>query len=265
MHHISADLKYQDGIRITEKVHMNKETEFTNILSGLTKRGLDNDHFLTEEEVQLAFADMKLDDAQFEMVYDYLKKNHIGVGEPLKDSDYLDSDDIDYLKMYLDDIESLSGFSEGERQAASISAMAGDTDAQSRLIGMYLNDVVDIAKLYAGQGVLIEDLIGEGNVALSIGVTMLGALESADEVPGMLTKMIMDAMEDHIKQVLDMRESDDKILKKVNKVTDKARELSEELERKVTIDELVSESGLSRKSVEDAIRISGGIEYIDNV
>ena len=265
MHHISADLKYQDGIRITEKVQMNKETEFTNILSGLTKRGLDNDHFLTEEEVRLAFADMKLDDAQFDMVCDYLKKQHIGIGEPLKDSDYLDSDDIDYLKMYLDDIESLSGFSVGERQAASISAMAGDTDAQSRLIGMYLNDVVDIAKLYAGQGVLIEDLIGEGNVALSIGVTMLGALESADEVPGMLTKMIMDAMEDHIKLVLDMRESDDKILKKVNKVTDKARELSEELERKVTIDELVSESGLSRKSVEDAIRISGGIEYIDNV
>ncbi len=81
----------------------------------------------------------------------------------------------------------------------------------------------------------------------------------------MLTKMIMDAMEDHIKQVLDMRESDDKILKKVNRVTDKARELSEVLGRKVTIDELVSESGLSRKSVEDAIRISGGIEYIDNV
>ena len=77
--------------------------------------------------------------------------------------------------------------------------------------------------------------------------------------------MIMDAMEDHIKQVSDLKESDEKILKKVNRVTDKARELSEVLGRKVTIDELVSESGLSRKSVEDAIRISGGIEYIDNV
>ena len=35
------------------------------------------------------------------------------------------------------------------------------------LIEIHLADVAEIAKLYAGQGVLLEDLVGEGNLALS--------------------------------------------------------------------------------------------------
>ena len=56
--------------------------------------------------------------------------------------------------------------------------MAGETDAQQRLIEIHLADVAEIAKLYAGQGVLLEDLVGEGNLALSFGVTMLAVWRS---------------------------------------------------------------------------------------
>lgn len=242
---------------------MSIQTQFTNRLSALVEKGREQDNFLTKEEIKEAYADLELNEEQFEMVFDYLRKNRIGVGEPLRDEDFLEEEEIDYLKMYLDELEGLPDFSDGEKEAASISAMAGDVDAQGRLVTMYLRDVVDIAKLYAGQGVFIEDLIGEGNLALSLGVTMLGALEAPDEVQGMLSKMIMDGMEEHIRQVNDLTESDKKIADKVNRVSDKARELSEELERKVSVDELVNESGLSRKSVLDAIRITGGIEYIE--
>ena len=62
---------------------------------------------------------------------------------------------------------------EGEKEAVTISAMAGDRDAQKRLIEIYIPKVVEVAKLYAGQGVFVEDLIGEGNLAVTIGVTQL--------------------------------------------------------------------------------------------
>ena len=52
-------------------------------------------------------------------------------------------------------------------------AMAGDNAAKTKVLEMMLSDIVDLAKLYAGQGVYVEDLIGEGNVALSLGVEML--------------------------------------------------------------------------------------------
>jgi len=35
--------------------------------------------------------------------------------------------------------------------------MAGEADAQQRLIEIHLADVAEIAKLYAGQGVLLSD------------------------------------------------------------------------------------------------------------
>ena len=59
----------------------------------------------------------------------------------------------------------------------------------------------------------------------------------------------------------------DTLLRQIDKykVADKARELAEELQRKVTIEELMEETGMSRKMIEDAVRMSGfKIEDIDN-
>ena len=118
--------------------------------------------------------------------------------------------------------------------------------------------------LFRSQGVYLEDLIGEGNVALSLGVTMLGALEHASEAQGMLARLIMDAMEDYIAENAEEARKDRKIADKVNKVADAANALYEELRRKVTVEELMAESGFSRKTIEDAVRMSGDkIEAVD--
>ena len=177
---------------------------------------------------------------------------------------YLQDEERDYLSSYLESLQDYSAISEGEREAVTLSAMAGDTDAADRLTRIYLPEVAQIAKLYAGQGVYLEDLIGEGNVALALGVTMLGALEHASEAQGMLAKLIMDAMEEYIAANAEESKKDQKIADKVNKVADAANALYAELRRKVTVEELMAESGLSRKAIEDAIRISGDkIEAVD--
>ena len=49
-----------------------------------------------------------------------------------------------------------------------MSVMAGDRAARQQLTESFLREVADIARLYAGQGVPLEDLIGEGNVALAV-------------------------------------------------------------------------------------------------
>lgn len=243
---------------------MDKETRFAGVLKTLLEQGGENGNFLDAAAVDEACASFGLDREQLELVYEYLKKNHIGVGEPLKDEDYLETEEIDYLKMYLTELESLPDYSDGEKEAVTISAMAGDVSAQSRLIEMHLGNVVEIAKLYTGQGVLLEDLIGEGNIALSLGVTMLGALEHQNEADGMLAHMIMEGMEECIREASRLSEQDEKNLKSVNDVAAKAKALSEELRRKCTIEELMQESGLTRNAIQRAIVFSGDkIEYID--
>ena len=169
----------------------------------------------------------------------------------------LQKEERDYLATYLETLQELPEVTAGEREAVILSAMAGDQDAVKRLTEIMLPEVPQIAKLYTGQGVGLEDLIGEGNVALSMGVTMLGALEHAAEAEGMLGKMIMDAMEACIQTDAEEARADRKIADKVNRVADAANALSEELRRKVTVEELAQESGLSKKAIEDAVRISG--------
>ena len=72
-------------------------------------------------------------------------------------------------------------------------------------------------------------------------------------------------MEEYIAEHAENSKIDKRVEDKVNKVADKARELAEELQRKVTIEELMEETGMSRKMIEDAVRMSGfKIEDIDN-
>ncbi len=243
---------------------MGREAEFAIILEEIKKKARAGGNFITGEEIKEAFSSLSLSEEQMEMVYAYLRENKIGIDEPVDTDIGLEEEERNYLDAYLDSLKALPEVSEGEREAITLSAMAGDRDATMRLTELMLPEVPQIAKLYAGQGVGLEDLIGEGNVALSLGVTMLGALEHAKEAQGMLGKMIMDAMEDCIAENAAAEKSGQKIADKVNKVADAANALREELRRSVTVEELMEESGLSRRAIEDAIRVSGDkIESIE--
>lgn len=236
---------------------MNRELEFAQTLERVRSLAKEQGNCISEKQVQEAFAVLELNGEQLQMVYDYLLKHKIGIGQPLDPDEFLTEEEKDYLQSYLNEIEGLPTYSAGEIEAYTISAMAGDTAAQNKLIEIYLKDVVDIAKLYAGQGAFLEDLIGEGNVALAFGVGMLGSMESPAEVQGTLGKLIMNAMEEHIAEIVENSKTDKKVEDRVNKVADQARNLSEEMRRKVTVEELARESGMSEKLIRDAFRISG--------
>ncbi len=237
---------------------MKQEIEFARTLEEVRKKARAQQNFITKTEVEEAFSALSLSEQQMEMVFAYLRQNKIGVDEPADVDAYLEEEERNYLDTYLDALQAIPKVMDGEREAITLSAMAGDADAVRRLTELMLPEVPQIAKLYTGQGVGLEDLIGEGNVALSLGVTMLGALEHADEAQGMLIRMMMDAMEECIETSAAEEKSDQKIADKVNRVADAANALREELRRAVTVEELMEESGLSRKAIVDAVRISGG-------
>ena len=243
---------------------VSQEILFAKTLEEVRKLAKDQGGFVEKEQVEEAFERLHFDEGQMALVYDYLNQHKIGIGSPVNLDDYLTGEEMDYLEEYRKELAFLPTLSAGEKEACTLSAMAGDPDAQQMLIRVYLPEVMEIAKLYTGQGVYLEDLIGEGNVALTIGVTMLGALENAAEAEGALMKMVMDAMEESIGEQLEASRQDKKMEDKVNKVAKKAEELSGELKRKVTVEELAAETGMSRKYIEDALRLSGdGIEGIE--
>ena len=243
---------------------MNKELEFAKKLEAVRKLAKAQGNMLSQEQVEEAFSEIGITGAQLEPVFQYLKTKNIGIGEPINIEEVLTSEDIDYLTEYVESLKELPVFSEGEKRAYAMSAMAGDSVGKLNIINLFLPQVVDIAKLYSGQGVLLEDLIGEGNVALATGVEMLGCLEDPEEVDGMLGKMIMDAMEDYIAENTEAKKADMKVVDKVNLISEQAKELAETLHRKITVEELAQETGIEEAEIQEAIQFSGNkIEYFE--
>ena len=243
---------------------MKEEIMFARILEQVLTLAKEQGNLISKEQVQEPFASLSLDETQLQLVYDYLTEHKVGIGAPVNPDDYLTEEEKDYLQNYLEAIAELPPYSEGQKEAYTISAMAGDSAAQSKLVEIYLQDVVEISKLYAGQGVFLEDLIGEGNVALATGVTMLGSLDSPMEAYGMLGRLIMNAMEEYIQENATNEKEDQKVADKVNLVMEKAKELSENLQRKVTVEELSRETKLSEKTIREAQRMSGfKIDYLE--
>ncbi len=244
---------------------VNQELEFAKTLQCVVEQAKDNGNCITKEEVEEAFASQNLNEEQLSLVFDYLIKHKIGIGEPVDVDEFLTDEDKNYLDMYLEELKELPTATSGEKEAITMSAMAGDADAQSRLIELYLPQVVDVAKLYAGQGVFLEDLIGEGNLAVALGVSQLGCLEHPKEADGMLGKLMMDAMEDYIAENVKNDDLDKKVLEQVNEIAEKAKELAECLHRNVTVDELAEETGLKPEVILEAVRMSGdNIDYIES-
>jgi RNA polymerase primary sigma factor len=243
---------------------MDKELLFGKTLEFVKKTAKNQGNVISEEQVVTAFAPLHLEEEQMQMVYDYLKKQAIGIGDPLADEEYLSTEEVDYLKEYEESLKAFEDATDGEKQATFLSAMAGDKNARNRLIEIFLPKVPEFARLYSGQGVLIEDLIGQGNMALSEGVNMLNAMENAQEAEGMLVKMMMDAMEELVSETYETQQGDEEMLKKINQIAKQAKDLSEELRRDVTIEELAEETKIPAEEIEEAFRISGfAIEGIE--
>ena len=234
-----------------------REQLFLQRLQETVKAAKANRNTITEEALRESFADLSLSEAQMEQVRAYLAANKIGIDETLPFEEYLTEEEHNYLEDYLAALSAIEQPSAAVLEALRLSAMAGERDAQQRLIEVMLPEVVDIAKLYVGQEVALEDLIGAGNEALTRGVTMLAPLEGPQEVEGTLGRMVMDAMEDLIAENLDEKAKAREVEERVNAVAGHARELAKDLGRKVTAAELAAEGDVDLEQIREAMRLSG--------
>ncbi len=245
-----------------------EQEQFLGKIQELVATAKENGSKVTEQELKSAFTDMNLGANQMEQVRVFLRGSGVVIdasaGSTVPIEERITQEEHNYLEEYTSLINSIELPSESVLDAVKLSAMAGEKSAQKELIEFSLGKVIEISHLYAGQGVFVEDLIGAGNEALTIGVTLLGPLEHPQEVDGFLGKRIMDAMEDLIAEAIDAHAVEKEVENRVNLVADKARELASELGRKVTPAELAAEGDVTLAQIQEAVRLSGNkIEEIE--
>ncbi len=161
----------------------------------------------------------------------------------------------DPVRMYLKEIGRISLLTTEEEMNLSIRAADGDEEARNVLAESNLRLVVSIAKRYVGRGLLFLDLIQEGNIGL------MKAVEKFDFGKGFkfstyatwwIRQAITRALADQARTIrvpVHMVET-------INKMARIQRQMTLELNREPSEEELAKKMGISVEKVREVIKIS---------
>lgn len=243
---------------------MKQEEIFVKELSALVRLGKNQGNQLTSEQISEAFPQSGIAEDKMPFIHEYLQKNNINVDDNFDPEEAMTVEDKDYLSIFMEEMEALPKVTEEEKETFIVQAMEDNVEAQMRVVEIFLPKVVEIAKLYVGQNVLLEDLIGEGNVALTAAASMLSVIDKPEDADGYIAGIVMDAMEVLVSEEADVKDADEKILERVILVAQAAEELYADLRRKVTPEELAAETDFSVDEIRQACKWSGNqIDTID--
>ncbi len=228
--------------------------------------------YLTYEQIAKKTIDLDLDANALDELYNALTENNIEVRseDDETDGEITLTDDIiiddvpdeskdmsvnDNVRMYLKEIGKISLLSMEEEQELSKRVAAGDEKAKNILAESNLRLVVSIAKRYVGRGLLFLDLIQEGNIGL------MKAVEKFDYDKGYkfstyatwwIRQAITRALADQARTIrvpVHMVET-------INKMARIERQMTLELNREPTDQELSKKMGLSVDKIAEIRKIS---------
>ena len=232
--------------------------------------------YLSYKDIQDALEFLELDTEQVEKIYEQLEKLGIEmVGNDIEhdmenivdEPDELETDiDIDLtsiegiglndpVRMYLKEIGKDNLLSADEELELAKKMMDGDAEAREKLTQANLRLVVSIAKRYVGRGLLLLDLIQEGNLGL------IKAVEKFDYRKGYkfstyatwwIRQAITRAIADQARTIripVHMVET-------INKLMREQRHLLQEYGREPTIDELSKALNMSPEKVNETLKVA---------
>lgn len=232
--------------------------------------------YITFAELAEALKGLDVDNDSLDEIYNSLMENEIQVVED--ESEATDEDGVpkiieeepillddaeltkdininDPVRMYLKEIGRISLLSPEEELVLSEKVADGDEVAKSKLAESNLRLVVSIAKRYVGRGLLFLDLIQEGNIGL------MKAVDKFDSDKGYkfstyatwwIRQAITRALADQARTIrvpVHMVET-------INKMSRIQRQLTLELNREPSEDELAKKMGISIDKVREVIKIS---------
>lgn len=239
---------------------MEKKTEFLKKLNELVAVAKAQNNQITADNVRTYFENMILTEEQLDLVFDYLLTQKVVVKGYIKMTDspeeaitYTEEEEA-YLTEYLQDLKAFSENSDNEKQLLFQKIISGDTSAKNRLTELYLKEVVQIAKELYHPEIFIGDLIQEGNMGLILGLDMISDLETAHDT---VLNQIRQCMQMLIEEHTEVKNRDNKMVEKVRMLDESIQALTEELGRKVTIDELAVYMGMTEDEIEDILRLMG--------
>ncbi|MCD8248554.1 MAG: hypothetical protein LUC60_01620 [Lachnospiraceae bacterium] len=239
---------------------MDEQSRFRTALAALSAYAEQKDGKLTKEDVREYLKDLEFDEGQLQLVYEFLASRHIlveGLELPkAKAQPYLEEEEA-FLRQYRKDMKAARHVAETELANVFARAAEGDVSAHHLLAEHYMGKILAIAEDFAHRGLLIQDLIQEGNLGLLLGLRTLDRKREEIGYEAWLEQEIRRAM----RAALDVQEGNrslgEEVVEKLNKLADSITELNEDLGRQVTPDELSFYLDMPLEEIERLLKIAG--------
>ena len=245
---------------------MNEIKTFDERKNELVKQGKEKGK-ITYEELASSLKGLELTSEELDELYNLFSENNIRIvsedddeeeGEALLLDDNAITKDLtinDPVRMYLKEIGQIKLLTMEEELQLADRILEGDSEAKATLAEANLRLVVSIAKRYVGRGMLFLDLIQEGNIGL------MKAVEKFDVSKGYkfstyatwwIRQAITRAIADQARTIrvpVHMVET-------INKLARIQRQLTLELNREPTEEELAKKMGTTPDKIRDIYKIS---------
>lgn len=221
---------------------------------------------ISKEEIREILGNLPLEEEHFQLIYGYLAEQNITVVDFKEEVEELpEEEDRRSLSIYLDELADLEKeVFEDEHELLKLAA-AGDAGARNRLVEGYLPGICEMASDYDGDEIPAEDLIQEGNLGLLMALESLQEFDSPAACRAHILNSINQAMEQAIKDSRDERKMGEGIVSRVNHLNEAVQNLEQDLEHKVSAEELSAYLEMPLEEIRDILRMSGDqIEVEEN-
>ena len=237
---------------------MENKIIFREMLTEIKKAADAADGIISKEEIRTLLGSLPLEEEHFQLIYDYLGQQNIRVVESKEDAQELPEEDAQRsLSLYLEELMSLEKEIFEDEHTLLQQVLAGDQEAKLRLIESYLPMICEMASEYEGEELPAEDLIQEGNLALLESLETLGGFDSPAACSAHILNSISKAMEKAIHEGEDERKMGDGIAGRVNHLNEAVQNLEQDLEHKVSAEELSVYLEMPVEEIRDLLRMSG--------
>ncbi len=240
------------------------QVEFMEAVRELERIAETNEKQLSMEEIEAYFAEMGLDEKQFDFICKYYESHNITITNRVEKLDDIldevietkeDPLDEEMVSIYVKETNKSSKLSDDQIEQIAKKIINGDENARNLLIEANLAYAIEIAKEYKGKGLQTSDLIQESNIGL-----MMAVNDYEPELHGKfktyLEKMIRGQIEASLEEYNGSTRSAMKMATKINQLNDVATAFAKEFEREAKPNELAERLGISEDEVRELMRVS---------
>lgn len=258
------------------------QEKFVRLLTELLEVAAVRDGRVTQAEVDEWFEELTLNREQLALVYRYLEENQVRLEPAGTDGAQQQKMDVQktrsgqnkkqtagktriseeenrYYRMYLSDLAAVSPCTPEEMALLMPRVLAGELAAADRLAEGNLHRVAEWARQFAGRGVVISDLIQEGNMILMEEIHLLRSQYPSLDVEDFLyiiRKKSETAMEEAIRQQEGYRRVGRKVAQRANRIMDLTEEMAREHGTQATAAQLAQQLHITEEEVREIMKIS---------